>query len=581
MKNYLTKMENKIKKVINDLGYNVDSIDLIPSSRKEFGDYQYNGVMAIAKILGKNPRDIAIEIADKLNEIEEFTNVNVAGPGFINITFTNESLVNYVNEIKEDINISYEFDNPKTIFLDYGGANVAKALHVGHLRSANIGEALKRLAEALGNKTISDVHLGDWGRPLGLVILEIKKRYPRLCYFDDSFNEEYPAESPVTNEDLMEIYPTASKKAKEDTNYLEEAREVTKLLQDGHKGYNELWKKIMEVSSIDIAKTYSRLNTTFDLWEGESDSYKAIPEMMDYINKLNITHESEGAIVIDVAREDDNLEYPPMMLVKSNGGASYQTTDLAGIFDRVRRFNPDEIWYITDSRQALHFKTVFRAARKAKLVRENVVLENDGFGTMNGSDGKPFKTRDGGVMQLNELLDMVKAECEKKLLPNIVDDRDKIAEMVGIAAVKYADLIPYRTTDYVFDPVKFSDLNGKTGPYLLYSTIRMRSLLKKAKDEGIIYDKVQIIDNSTKEIILNLLNINKVVVKSFNSRSLNEIAELLYKLTNTYNNFYSSVRVLTEENEVNRTSWLTLTKVVYDNNIKLLNILGIDVPDRM
>ena len=581
MKNFLTRIENKIKNVINDLGYNVKSVDLIPSSRKEFGDYQYNGVMSIAKSLEKNPRELAAKIAEELNKIEELTNVNVAGPGFINITFTNESLIKYINELKEDINISYEYDNPKTIFLDYGGANVAKALHVGHLRSANIGEALKRLAEALGNKTISDVHLGDWGRPLGLVILEIKKRHPELPYFDESFNGKYPSESPVTNDDLMEIYPTASNKAKEDEEYLEEAREVTKKLQEGHIGYNELWKKIMEVSSADIGKTYDRLNTTFDLWEGESNCYKVIPEMMEYIDKLNITRKSEGAIVIDVAKEDDTLEYPPMMLVKSNGGASYQTTDLAGIFDRVRRFNPDEFWYITDSRQALHFETVFRAARKAKIVRDDVVLENDGFGTMNGADGKPFKTRDGGVMPLNELIDTVKVECEKKLLPNIVEDRDKIAEIVGVSAVKYADLIPYRTTDYVFDPVKFSDLNGKTGPYLLYSTIRMKSLLKKAEDAGIKYKNVEVIDDKTKEIVLNLLNINNVLIKSFNSRSLNEITELLYKLTNSYNNFYSSVRVLTEENEVNKTSWLALTKVVYDNNIKLLNILGIDVPERM
>ena len=581
MKNFISKAEEKIKNIVNSLGYQTDNVELISSSRKEFGDFQYNGVMAIAKSLGKNPRDIANEIASKLNEIDEFTNVNVAGPGFINITFTNEALKDYVNELNKDISISYEYDKPKTIFLDYGGANVAKALHVGHLRSANIGEALKRLANALGNKTISDVHLGDWGRPLGLVILEIKKRNPKLPYFDESFNGEYPSEPPVTNEDLMEIYPTASNKAKEDEEYLEEAREVTRLLQEGHKGYNELWKKIMEVSTTDIGKTYDRLNTTFDLWEGESDCYKKIPEMMEYINKLNITRESEGAIVIDVARENDTVEYPPMMLVKSNGGASYQTTDLAGIFDRVKRFNPDEIWYITDNRQALHFETVFRAARLCNMVKDNVNLENITFGTVNGTDGKPYKTRDGGVMPLNELINMVKNECEKKLLPNIVDDRDKIAEMVGVAAVKYADLIPYRSTDYIFDPVKFSDLNGKTGPYLLYSTIRMRSLLKKASDAGIKYDNVEIIDDSTKEIVLNLLNINKVLIKSFNSRSLNEITELLYKLTNAYNNFYSSVRVLTEENEMNRSSWLALTKVVYDNNIKLLNILGINVPERM
>ena len=578
--NFLSKQEKLIKQVINDLGYNVSEVSLIPSSRKEFGDYQYNGVMNIAKELHQNPREIALLIVDKLKENKDLVNVNVQGPGFINISFSNEALISYLNEMSKNININYESDTKKTIFLDYGGANVAKTLHVGHLRSANIGEALKRLAEALGNKTISDVHLGDWGRPLGLVILEISKRQPNLCYFDDNYTGDYPEESPVTNEDLMEIYPTASIKAKDDEKYLEEARIVTKKLQEGHKGYNELWKQILKVSSEDIKKIYTKLNTTFDLWEGESDCYKVIPEMMEHINKLNVTKESEKAIVIDVKKDSDEIEYPPFMLVKSNGGASYQTTDLAAIYDRIRRFHPDEIWYVADNRQSLHFETVFRAAKKTEISKnENLVFA--GFGTMNGSDGKPFKTRDGGVMSLNNLIELVKVESEKKLLPNIVEDRDKIAEMVAIAAIKYADLIPFRTTDYVFDPVKFSDLNGKTGPYLLYSTIRMKSLLNNAKKENITYKEVEVIDEKTKEIALSLLNINKVLLKSFNTKSLNEIAELLYKITNTYNNFYSNVRILTENDEKVRSSWLAITDIVYQNNLKLLNILGINVPERM
>lgn len=578
--NFLSKQEKLIKQVINDLGYNVSEVSIIPSSRKEFGDYQYNGVMNIAKELHQNPREIALLIVDKLKENKDLINVNVQGPGFINISFSNETLTSYLNEMSKNININYESDTKKTIFLDYGGANVAKTLHVGHLRSANIGEALKRLAEALGNKTISDVHLGDWGRPLGLVILEISKRQPNLCYFDDNYTGDYPEESPVTNEDLMEIYPTASIKAKEDEKYLEEARIVTKKLQEGHKGYNELWKQILKVSSEDIKKIYTKLNTTFDLWEGESDCYKVIPEMMEHINKLNVTKESEKAIVIDVKKDSDEIEYPPFMLVKSNGGASYQTTDLAAIFDRIRRFHPDEIWYVADNRQSLHFETVFRAAKKTEISKnENLVFA--GFGTMNGSDGKPFKTRDGGVMSLNNLIDLVKVESEKKLLPNIVENRDKIAEMVAIAAIKYADLIPFRTTDYVFDPVKFSDLNGKTGPYLLYSTIRMKSLLNNAKKENITYNEVEVIDEKTKEIALSLLNINKVLLKSYNTKSLNEIAELLYKITNTYNNFYSNVRILTEKDEKVRSSWLAITDIVYQNNLKLLNILGINVPERM
>ncbi len=578
--NFLSKQEQLIKKSINELGYNVDEVLLIPSSRKEFGDYQYNGVMSIAKQMHKNPREIALDIIEKLKENKDLVNVNVQGPGFINLSFSDEALVNYLNEVKDNININYEYDNKKTIFLDYGGANVAKTLHVGHLRSANIGEALKRLAEALGNKTISDVHLGDWGRPLGLVILEISKRQPDLCYFDDNYIGHYPEKSPVTNEDLMEIYPTASIKAKEDENYLEEARIVTKKLQEGHKGYNELWKQIIKVSSEDIKKIYTKLNTTFDLWEGESDCYKSIPEMLEYINTLNITKKSEGAVVIDVKKEDDEIEYPPFMLIKSNGGASYQTTDLAAIFQRVKNYNPDEIWYVADNRQALHFETVFRAAKLTKIATD-VELVFAGFGTMNGSDGKPFKTRDGGVMSLNNLIDLVKIESEKKLLPNIIEDRDEVAQCVAISAIKYADLIPFRTTDYVFDPVKFSDLNGKTGPYLLYSTIRMKSLLANAKKENIKYNNVEMIDDNTKEIVLNLLNINKVLIKSFNTKSLNEITDLLYKITNSYNNFYSQVRILTEDNEKIRSSWLAITDIVYQNNVKLLNILGINVPERM
>lgn len=581
MKNFLTKQENKIKKVLNSCGYTVNTVTLIPSSRKEFGDFQYNGVMAIAKELNKNPREIAQIICEKLKHVKDFYNVNVAGPGFINLSFTEESLTNYINELKEDINISYEYENPKTIYLDYGGANVAKSLHVGHLRSANIGEALKRLANALGNKTISDVHLGDWGRPLGLVILEIKKRFPNLAYFDENYNEESDVDFTITNDDLMEIYPLASNKAKEEQSYLEEAREITQKLQSGHKGYTALWKKILEVSSKDIKKTYQMLNTTFDLWEGESDCYKSIPEMLEYIDTLHIAHESEGAIVIDVEKEEDEIKYPPFMLIKSNKGASYQTTDLAGIWQRMKKYNPDELWYIADNRQSLHFETVFRAARKTKIVKENTKLEFIGFGTMNGTDGKPFKTRDGDVMPLNTLIELVKKESEKKLLPNIVEDRDEIAQMVAISAIKYADLIPFRTTDYVFDPIKFSDLNGKTGPYLLYSTIRMKSLLKKAKEANITYDKFLKIDEYTKEIILHLLTINNTLIKSFTTKSLNEITELLYKITNAYNNFYAQVRVLTEEDEIKRNSWLSLTKIVYDNNVKLLYILGIEVPDRM
>ena len=583
MSSFIEKQEEYIKSKIKECGYEVEEVVLNVSSRPEFGDYQYNGAMGMAKTYGKNPREIATEIVECIKKDNKYQDINIAGPGFINITFSDEELIEHVNELKENININYENDNPKTIFLDYGGANVAKALHVGHLRSANIGEALKRLANSLGNKTLADAHLGDWGRPIGLVMTEIKHRHPELPYFDKTFEGEYPTESPVTNDDLMELYPFASNKSKKDEAYMEEARDITARFQDGEKGLMALWHHIMNVSKTDIKRIYDRLNTTFEVWEGESDGNQYIPEMVEYIEAKNLVKDSEGARIIEVKEENDDHEIPPLLLIKSNGSASYETTDLACIWERMKLFNPDEIWYLTDARQALHFEQVFRAAQKSEIVKEDTVLEFIPFGTMNGADGKPFKTRDGGVMTLEALLDLAKEECEKKILPNIVgEEREKIADTVAVAAVKYADLIPYRLTDYNFDPIKFSDLQGKTGPYLLYSTIRMKSLLKKAEEANIDFKTYSKINSKIdRDVIICMLNLRSVLTKSINVKSLNDIAEYLYKVTNLYNNFYSNNHVLTEENKVLQESWLVLTKVIYDNNLKLLNILGIEVPEKM
>lgn len=583
MCSFIEKQEEYIKRKIIESGYDVKEVTLNVSSRPEFGDYQYNGVMSLAKEYKENPREIATKIVELIKKDNKYKDINIAGPGFINITFSDEELINHINELNKDINMNYHNENPKTIYLDYGGANVAKALHVGHLRSANIGESLKRLAASLGNKTYADAHLGDWGRPIGLVMLEIKKRNPSLPYFDEEFTGDYPEESPVTNDDLMEIYPYASNKAKESEEYMEEARIMTAKFQDGNKGLTALWHHIMNVSKTDIKRIYDRLHTTFEVWEGESDGNKYIPEMMEYLNKTNLVEDSQGAKIVHVAEPDDDHEVPPVLLVKSNGSASYETTDLACIWERMKIWKPDEIWYLTDARQALHFEQVFRAAKKTKMINDDTKLEFIPFGTMNGKDGKPYKTRDGSVMTLEYLLDSVKIECEKKILPNIVgEERDTIAEQVAIAAVKYADLIPFRLTDYNFDPVKFSDLQGKTGPYLLYSVIRMKSLLTKAKEQNISYTKYSKINSEIdRSIIIGILNLRSVLLKSINTKSLNDITEYLYKITNLYNNFYSNYHVLTEENKELQESWLFLTKVIYDNNLKLLNILGIDIPERM
>lgn len=583
MSSFIKNEEKYFKEKIKSCGYDIENVTLNVSSRPEFGDYQYNGVMSLAKEYHQNPHDIANTIVASITADNKYKNINIAGPGFINITFSDTALINHVNNLKDDINLNYFTSNPRKIFMDYGGANVAKALHVGHLRSANIGEALKRLAVSLGHTAIADAHLGDWGRPIGLVMLEIQKRNPTLPYFDSSYDGEYPKNSPITNSELMEIYPYASAKAKEDENYLAEARDLTARFQNGEKGLMVLWHHIMEVSKTDIKRIYDRLNTTFEIWEGESDGNKFIPELVSYLKDKNLLTESEKAQVIYINEPDDDHEIPPLILTKSNGSASYETTDLACIWERMKLYNPDEIWYLTDARQALHFEQVFRAAKKAQIVNENTKLEFIPFGTMNGSDGKPFKTRDGGVMKLESLLDLAKTECEKKILPNITgEERDQIAEQVAIAAVKYADLIPYRLTDYNFDPVKFSDLQGKTGPYLLYSTIRMKSLLNKAKEANIPFKQYKKINNDTdRQIIICLLNIRSVLEKSMATKSLNDIAEHLYKITNLYNNFYSQNRVLTCSDPDLQESWLVLTEVVYENNLKMLNILGIEVPNRM
>ena len=580
---FIEKEQEYIKSKIKELGYEIDNVVLNTSSRPEFGDYQYNGAMELAKANHTNPREIATKIVDSIKADDRYQDINIAGPGFINITFKDEALIDHVNELNSNINLNYENENKKKIYLDYGGANVAKALHVGHLRSANIGEALNRLAKSLGNETISDAHLGDWGRPIGLVMKEIKDRFPELPYFDKEYNGEYPKECPVTAEDLILIYPIASDKAKYDEEYLNEARDITARFQNKEKGLMELWKQIMEISKADIKNIYDQLNAHFDIWEGESDGAEYMDELVEVLKNKHVVEKSEGAEVVYISKEDDDHEVPPLILIKSNGSASYDTTDLACILERMKKFNPDEIWYITDARQSLHFEQVFRAARKGEIVNDNTVLEHFPFGTMNGADGKPFKTRDGGVMALTDLLDMVTTECEKKILPNITgEERNTIARQVAVAAVKYADLIPFRLTDYNFDPVKFSDLQGKTGPYLLYSCIRMKSLLKKADEQGIEYKSfTKMSDKIDRDIIINLLNLRNVILKSYNVKSLNDITEYLYKITNLYNNLYANNRILTEEDKDIQSSRLLLTKVVYENNIKLLDILGITVPEKM
>ena len=581
----IKELEEDLKEIVKSAGYEVKKLALEPSNRRDLGEYQLNDAMQLAKEYHKNPREIANEIVKELEKDNRFTKINIANPGFINFSLSEKYTYQFLNRIKKDIFSNIDKKEQKKIVIDYGGANVAKALHVGHLRSANIGEALKRLAKLVGYDAIGDAHLGDYGRPLGLVIKEIKDRYPDLPYFNPNYEGTYEELSlPITNENLEKIYPYASNKAKEDVEYLEEARIITTKFQNHEKGYYEIWKKIVDISKEDIKKTYDLLNVDFEIWNGESDEMEYFDELYKIYHEKGLIMESEGAKVIDVSQETDNAPMPPLLLVKSNGSKSYDSTDLAAILERKENFNPDEIWYVVDGRQALHFEQVFRAARKAELVDSNVVLDHISFGTMNGKDGKPFKTRDGGVMTLKKLIEIVNEETKKRITSEEISEEEKnqISKIVAIAALKYADLLPFRGTDYVFEVEKFADLEGKTGPYLLYSTIRMKSLMNKAKQENIEYATITKLASSTeKDIALTLLNLPIVIDKSLETKSLNEITEFLYKLTSLYNKFYAENKVLTEKNIELKTSWLCLTDIVYQVNSLLLDVLGIKVPNKM
>lgn len=579
--NFLKKQEEYIKNILKKHGYETE-VTLVPSTYTDLGEYQYNGIMALAKQNHQNPQELAKKILEDLKENPDFEEISVAGPGFINIRWKANSLIQMGEELLQ--NKKYIETLPsKKVIIDYGGPNVAKVLHVGHLRSANIGEALKRLAKALGYEIIGDIHLGDYGLQMGMIMLEIQTKFPNLSCFQDDFQEEYVNDLPITNDDLIDLYPTASSKAKENPEILEQARNITYLLQQDHKGYKALWRSIMKISLDDMKELYEKLNIEFDLWKGESDAEQYIPEMLEYLESQNLIQESEGAKIIDVAKDTDKITIPPLLIVKSNKTVSYETTDLATIWEREKDYQPDEIWYVADKRQELHFTQVFRAAEKSKMIKENTKLEFIGFGTMNGSDGKPFKTRAGGVMSLRELMDIVNIETNKKIIDSITGkEREEISEIISIGTIKFADLLSHRSTDYIFNPEKFSDTNGKTGPFILYSAIRMKSLIKKAEEQGILNTHLKEIKGiSDKKVLLQILNLQKVLENALKEKSLHEIANYLYELNNIYNNFYSENRILTEEKGNLKETWISLTKLVYEINCFLLDILAIKIPNRM
>ena len=578
MEPFIKIVERRVENALKEIGYE-QTVMLNVSSRPDLGQYQYNGVMSIAKQYRTNPIEIAKKLVSVLEKDEYFTNVNIAGPGFINLTFNNNKLLEFANEGITNFDVFVDKKEAKNVLIDYGGANAAKALHVGHMRSANIGEALKRLYKLVGHNIIGDVHLGDVGRQAGMVISELKRERPDLAFFKDDYDGSNPKVD-ITPADLARMYPAASIAAKEDESRMEEVRNITALVDKGYKPYVDLWKQIIDVSSKEIKKVYDLLNCKFDLWEGEMDSYAHVPATMDVLRPY--LYESQGALVMDVAQDDDKIEIPPLIVIKQDGATIYATRDLATIYSRVQRFDLDEICYVVDNRQSLYFKQVFRASHKSTLVKPTTELNFYGFGTMNGTDGKPFKTRDGGVMELGNLISLVKDVTYTKLKENITgSQRDELAAKLAIAVLKYADLMPLRNTDYVFDVDKFSALEGKTGPYILYTAVRINSIFSKLDEDKRQYKIKGVYSEEELNLYIKLVELTRVIDNSFNEKSLSYICDYLYNLANLYNKFYAEHNILNEQDNDKKESYLSLSKLIYNVIKSLLDVLAIDMIDRM
>ena len=572
---FIKETENYISDIIKKCGYDVETVILESSSRRDLGEFQINVSMGLAKKYGENPRVIAEKIISAFDD--RFYNVNIAGPGFINISIKDKYLIDVANKSINNFDNLVDKDKEKTIIVDYGGANAAKALHVGHMRTANIGEALKRLAKTLGNKTIGDVHLGDIGRQSGMVISEIKKRFPDLPYFDPNFKGEYPKLN-ITAEELGIYYPAASNDAKNNPERMEEVRVITAYVDEGKEPYISMWKDIVDVSVIEIRKVYDYLNCNFELWEGELSSLKYIEPTLKILSPY--MYESDGAKVIDVKKDDDKLEIPPLIVIKNDGASIYATRDLATIYARVKDYNPDEIWYVVDMRQALYFEQVFRASYKSKLVRDDVVLAHYWNGTMNGKDGKPFKTRDGGVLELNVLLNQVRETLESKMTRYDNDDeKNEILDILTVAAVKFADLLPVRTTDYIFDIDKFCSFEGKTGPYILYTMVRIKSILNKLNDNS--YEIKNIYSNTERDIYIKILELSKILRKAYSEKTLNYICEYLFELCSLFNKFYGETNIVNEKDKDKQLTYISLLNLIYNTGEKLLDILAIKIPNKM
>lgn len=594
MKTVIEEIEQIVKAAFEESGYDGSYARISVSNRPDLCEYQCNGAMAAAKKYGKAPFMIADDVVGRLAGNSVFKSIESVKPGFINIILSEDFMSDYLNKMAGEDKFGYVPSvTDKTVIVDYGGANAAKPLHVGHLRSAVIGESVKRIQRFAGNKVIGDVHLGDWGLQMGLIIEELRDRKPELPYFDENFTGEYPAEAPFTISELEEIYPAASAKSKENAEFLERAHNATLKLQSGDRACTAVWNHIMAVSKADLKKNYDNLNVSFDLWKGESDAQPYIPDMIQDMIDKGLAYESQGATVVDIQEETDTKELPPCIIRKSDGAALYATSDLATLVEREKDFHPDRYIYLADKRQELHFTQVFRVAKKAGIVKPDADLTFLGFGTMNGKDGKPFKTRSGGVMRLENLIsdiqDAVLAKMnensEKKGQTDIdKDEAEATAKIVGLAALKYGDLSNQASKDYVFDIDRFSSFEGNTGPYILYTIVRIKSILAKYKassgDMNGLTIKLSPSD-SEKNLALALVKFQEVVNSAYIENAPHKICQYIYDVSNAFNGFYHDTKILSETDEDKKKGYIALISLAKDILLTCIDLLGIECPERM
>ncbi len=588
MKNLMEQMNEAVADAFTACGYDGKYARVTVSNRPDLCEYQCNGALAAAKEYKKAPMAIAQEAAQKLSDSPIFSVAEAVKPGFLNLKIRETCLADFLCRMMEEPDYGNEkTTDPKTIMIDYGGPNIAKPLHVGHLRSAIIGESIKRMGRFTGHEMIGDVHMGDWGLQMGLIITELSERKPDLPYFSESFEGEYPKEAPFTISELEEIYPTASSKSKEDEAYKERAMQATYELQHGRRGYSALLEHILHVSVTDLKKNYENLNVSFDLWKGESDAQPYIPAMVQKMKDDGFAHLSEGALVVDVKEETDTKEIPPCMILKSDGASLYNTTDLATIVERMEKWHPQEIIYVVDKRQELYFTQVFRCARKTGLVDTDTKLTFLGFGTMNGKNGKPFKTREGGVMRLSALLEEINEEMYHKISENQTmseEEAKETAKVVALSAVKYGDLSNQASKDYIFDIERFTSFEGNTGPYLLYTIVRIKSILKKYEQAGKHADGKHILpaaSESEKALMLEVSRFHGMIAAAFAELAPHKVCAYLYDLANAFNHFYHETKILAQEDEARQAGYIRLLQLCMGIMETCIDVLGFSAPERM